>query len=826
MTSPLNKKVFTVLIVDDESSVRYVKSRVLKRHGYAVVEAVNGREALTIAAERQPHVVLLDIKLPDISGYEVCRQLKSNPCTKDIMVLQTSAVHVGWLDRTKGIDSGADAYLIEPAEEEEIVCAVRALIRLAEHARENRRLIERLSESERHMATEYADAKLLQDLSGELIHEQPIESLYEKIVDAAVTIMRSDYGTLQSLYPEDGPGGKLRLLAFRGFSLEAAEEFKWVPADAPTTCAVALRTKQRLVVPDFEQCDFMAGTQALAAHLQAGVYAAQSTPLIGRNGNLVGMLSTHWRQPHHPSHRELRLLDVLARQAADLIDRKRAEERLRDSEARFRTMADVSPVIIWVTDAKGGIEFINQAYRTFFGVTEEDVQDQRWRFLIHPEDAQQYVDEYMRCVREQAPFYARGRVRRAGGTWRWIASYGAPRFSSTGEFLGHAGSSPDIHDLIIAQQAVQEHAERLRLAMEGGEMGAWEIDLGTGTVIWDAKQHAIFGQPMKDTPKNMSEFYALLHPDDLNRIQQAAAASELTGRFSEEFRIIRPDGAVRWIAGHGATISDAAGRPVRMVGINYDITERKESQAKLETSAQELGRQVDERTHELVQSQDRLRSLTAEMALTEQRERQKLAQDLHDYLAQMLTVGQMKTAMAKKQLEWSAANKAFLEDLGKVFQQALSYTRTLIAELSPPSFRDYGLPGALKWLKEQMEKDGLWVDVESRCEQVPLSEEQAVLVFLCVRELVINVLKHAGIDRATVRCTVDEQEVRVIVADRGKGFDVDAVQRPAEAGHLGLGSVRERIESLNGRIEVVSAIGEGTTVILVLPRAKQKRLEP
>ena len=351
----------------------------------------------------------------------------------------------------------------------------------------------------------------------------------------------------------------------------------------------------------------MAGTHALAAHLQAGVYAAQSTPLIGRNGNLVGMLSTHWRKPHHPSSRELRLLDVLARQAADLIDRKRAEEKLRDGEARFRTMADVSPVIIWVTDAQGGIEFINQAYRTFFGVSEEDVREQRWKFLIHPEDTQQYVGEYMRCVREQAPFFA-SRSRPSG---RWHLALDCllrrPTIFIDRRILRPCGSSPDIHDLIIAQQAVQEHAERLRLAMQGGEMGAWDVDLGTGMVIWDAKQHTIFGRSLKDTPKNMNEFYALLHPDDMNRIKQAAAASELNGRFSEEFRIIRPDGAVRWLAGHGAVVGNPAGRPARMVGINYDITDRKESQEKLQRFAQELERQVA-RTGptELLQSQERL----------------------------------------------------------------------------------------------------------------------------------------------------------------------------------------------------------------------------
>ena len=132
---------------------------------------------------------------------------------------------------------------------------------------------------------------------------------------------------------------------------------------------------------------------------------------------------------------------------------------------------------------------------------------------------------------------------------------------------------------------------------------------------------------------------------------------------------------------------------------------------------------------------------------------------------------------------------------------------------------------ALKWLKEQMERDGLRMEIVSNDEQMPLSEEQAVLVFLCVRELLMNVLKHAGTDRATVRCAVEDHEVRVTVADSGSGFDVDAVQHPVP-GHLGLGSVRERVESINGRLEVVSGIGLGTTATLVLPLVEKKRLLP
>jgi len=104
----------TILIVDDKSPGRYFKAKVLQRQGYEVVEAVNGQQALSLSAAVQPHVVVLDIVLPDISGVEVARQLKSNPATKDIMVLQTSAIRVNMEDRVTGIECGADAYLIAP----------------------------------------------------------------------------------------------------------------------------------------------------------------------------------------------------------------------------------------------------------------------------------------------------------------------------------------------------------------------------------------------------------------------------------------------------------------------------------------------------------------------------------------------------------------------------------------------------------------------------------------------------------------------------------------------------------------------------------------
>ena len=184
-----------------------------------------------------------------------------------------------------------------------------------------------LRAGEARLEAELADSRRLQEVSAELLREADPQALYEKIVDAAQAIMRSEFASMQMLYPERAPGGELRLLAFRGFSAEAATFWEWVRADSRSTCGEALRTGRRSIAPDVERCAFMAGSDDLATYLQTGIRAVQTTPLVSRDGKVVGMISTHWRAPHQPSERQLRLLDVLARQAADLMDNARLHEQ-------------------------------------------------------------------------------------------------------------------------------------------------------------------------------------------------------------------------------------------------------------------------------------------------------------------------------------------------------------------------------------------------------------------------------------------------------------------------------------------------------------------
>jgi PAS domain S-box-containing protein len=138
----------------------------------------------------------------------------------------------------------------------------------------------------------------------------------------------------------------------------------------------------------------------------------------------------------------------------DITEQKRLEARLRESESLFRSMADNLPHIVWLHDADGRQEFVNQTFCDYFGVTREEMRDQKWRIFVHPEDAEDYAAEFAACVRDRRTFHGEVRVRNRAGEWRWLESWGTPRFDGAGRYLGHVGTSADVTD--------RKHEEQLR----------------------------------------------------------------------------------------------------------------------------------------------------------------------------------------------------------------------------------------------------------------------------------------------------------------------------------------------------------------------------
>lgn len=225
---------------------------------------------------------------------------------------------------------------------------------------------------------------------------------------------------------------------------------------------------------------------------------------------------------------------------------------------------------------------------------------------------------------------------------------------------------------------------------------------------------------------------------------------------------------------------------------------------------------------ELLRKQRLLRVLASELTLTEQRERKRLATDLHDYLAQLMVLGRLKIGQARPKALSDATLVMLIDEINDIFSKSLSYTRTLMAELSPPVLQDLGFLAALQWMSEQLSKQfAIRVDIRWPPEDVIVSEDQALFLYRAVRELVLNVVKHAQTTQVTIALTVESNDVlHIHITDQGRGFDPIAVDNKAPGGHFGLASIRERIEAMGGWFQVESAPGRGTTLALRLPLDK------
>jgi PAS domain S-box-containing protein len=304
--------------------------------------------------------------------------------------------------------------------------------------------------------TEPTHGSLLRSLSAELLQEGNTKVLYERIMDAAAAVMRSDFASMQAFHPERGRAGELRLLAHRGFSPQAARSWKWVSPGSHTTCGIALLRGKREIEPDIAGSRARAGTPDQATYLQTGIRSVQSTPLLARDGTLIGMISTHWKEPHQPAERDLRLLDTLAHQAAHLIERTRADEALR----RLAAIVETSDDAIISKDLEGIIASWNRGAERLFGYTAREAIGRPVTMLMLPEQIDEEPGILARIRRgERIDHYETVR-RRKDGTLLDISLSVSPIVDSDGKVVGASKIARDITDRKQAEAALREADRR------------------------------------------------------------------------------------------------------------------------------------------------------------------------------------------------------------------------------------------------------------------------------------------------------------------------------------------------------------------------------
>ncbi|WP_437895333.1 chemotaxis protein CheB [Sorangium sp. So ce124] len=326
-------------------------------------------------------------------------------------------------------------------------------IKQAEAERE--RLFEELRKAQEQLSAELHDTSRLLKIGSLFLQEENLSLVLGEILDAAIAVSGADFGNMQLL---DHASGELVIGAHRGLPAFWVEFWDHV-VEGQGACGTALEQKGRVIVEDVEASPIFAGTPALDVHRKAGVRAVQSTPLMSRAGEPLGMLSTHYRAPTRPSDRALRLLDLIARQAADILERARAEEALRQSEERFRVLAEASSEVLYRLSADWS-EMRQLRSRGFLADTR--AASRRWlQDYIPPDEQPRMRAAIGEAVRHKSVFELEHRVLRADGAQGWVFSRAVPLKDASGEIVEWFGAASDVTERKRAGLALEEANARL-----------------------------------------------------------------------------------------------------------------------------------------------------------------------------------------------------------------------------------------------------------------------------------------------------------------------------------------------------------------------------
>ena len=308
---------------------------------------------------------------------------------------------------------------------------------------------------------ELAAMTRLHELSARLVETAGLQEMLGEVLSATIQLQNADFGSVQLYHPDTGT---LRLVAHRGFSAEFAEHFR-VVADASTACGRALRRRARVVVQDIELDPEFAPHRQVAR--SAGFRAVQSTPMLNRDGEPLGVLSTHFRRPHRLSDRDLRRTDLYVRIAANVIDRQQTQEALRRTQARLESALRAGLAGTFYFDTRLDRVITDHNLARYFSLPHaravgEGVRlDEVWP-AIHDDDRARVVDALADALRVSGEYQMEYRVNHEDGTVRWLSARGSVERDSDGVVIGLPGFAIDITDRKCAEERFRESEARYR----------------------------------------------------------------------------------------------------------------------------------------------------------------------------------------------------------------------------------------------------------------------------------------------------------------------------------------------------------------------------
>lgn len=470
---------------------------------------------------------------------------------------------------------------------------------------ERRRSEEELLALKNTLAVDLSTVTHLHELSTRLLATSTLRPLLEEVLNATIELQGADFGNVQ-LYNQQT--GELEIVAQRGFDQEFLDYFSSVVDNGDSACSRAMKRRERVIVEDVEaDPDYESLRQIAAA---AGYRAVQSTPLFDRNGELLGMLSTHFRRPHRPSERELRLTDLYAGQAAEIIGIRVVEEKLRRQSQLIKTITDNAASCLFMMDRQGHPTFMNPAAEAVTGFTLDEIEDKPIHDAIHhtrPDGTPYPISEcpfnrplLSELPEDLEPIHDHEDVFiRKDGTFFPVSCSVSPLVQD-GETVGAVMDFSDITKRKEAEEALRKSEERFRTFFHTAAVGASQADPATGRfLLVNGKFCQLLGYD-EDELLSMT-FSQVTHPED--RARDAEGLSRLLRdeirEYITEKRYVRKDGRILWVQLARALVRDKDGHPLHTSAIVQDITERKRTEEALRES-EELYRLIAENSTDMI----------------------------------------------------------------------------------------------------------------------------------------------------------------------------------------------------------------------------------
>jgi two-component system sensor histidine kinase UhpB len=473
-------------------------------------------------------------------------------------------------------------------------------------------------------------------------------------------------------------------------------------------------------------------------------------------------------------------------------------EELRKKAEALQTIFDHIPVMINFVDRNGSIQLVNRQWERTLGWTLAEIQasgidviSQAYPDPSEREHVKQFINE---SSAEWSDFTTRtkdGRV--IDTTWAVV-------HLSDGTKIG---IGQDITARKGAHQALIESEQRFRQLAENIREVFWIGTPDFEKVLYLSPTYeTVWGSSRDELYTNLHRLITSIHPDD----RDAAAAVLMNARdkeFEVEYRIVRPDGGIRWIRDRGFPVRDEQGKVVRFAGLAEDITERRQFEEQLKTTTTQL------------------RALSARLQSAREEEGTRISREIHDELGSVMSSLKWEMEALEKictdsdRVPDAIGVKQKLEAMMQLADAGITSIRRIASELRPSILDDLGLSEAVEWQGQQFQlRTGIVCTFRSSAEHAQLNREQSTAAFRIVQEALTNILRHAHATKVDIRVEGSESELRVSVTDNGKGISEDDISHPTSLGLMGM---QERAHRIGGAITIAGAPGAGTTVTVRVP---------